>query len=51
VRDLEDWNPISDGRGSGYHIQLNMQTLPPEGGALVPPAKPTQDAIGDSPAV
>ena len=51
VRDLEDWNPISDGRGSGYHIQLNMQTLPVEGGALMPPAKPTQDAIGDSPAV
>ena len=46
VRDLEDWNPISDGRGSGYHIQLNMQTLPPEGGALTPPTKPTQDAIG-----
>ena len=47
VRDLEDWNPISDGRGSGYHIQLNMQTLPPDGGPLQPPKA---DAAHDHPA-
>ena len=44
IRDLEDWNPIEDGIGSGYHIQLNMQTLPPDGGPLQPPAtKPGED--------
>ena len=32
IRDLEDWNPIQDGIGTGYHIQLNMQTLPPTAG-------------------
>jgi hypothetical protein len=37
IRDLEDWNPIEDGIGTGYHIQLNMQTLPPDGGPLQPP--------------
>src|SRR5580658_9800611 len=37
IRDLEDWNPIPDGIGSGYHVQLNMQTLPPDGGPLQPP--------------
>jgi HK97 family phage portal protein len=44
IRDLEDWNPIEDGIGSGYHIQLNMQTLPPDGGPLQPPpTKPGED--------
>lgn len=28
VRDLEDWNPLPDGAGEEYHIQLNMQALP-----------------------
>jgi len=28
VRDLEDLNPLPDGAGEDYHIQLNMQTLP-----------------------
>lgn len=37
VRALEDWNSIPDGRGTGYHVQLNMQTLPPDGGPLLPP--------------
>ena len=40
IRDLEDWNPIEDGIGTGYHIQLNMQTLPPDGGPLQPPKGP-----------
>ena len=40
IRDLEDWNPIADGIGTGYHIQLNMQTLPPDGGPLQPPKGP-----------
>ncbi len=63
IRDLEDWNPIDDGIGTGYHIQLNMQTLPPDGGPLQPPKpgagdpagvpktpgdpKPTADAVGN----
>ena len=64
VRDLEDWNPIPNGVGTGYHVQLNMQTLPPDGGPLLPPktpgggdtdkpadAKPTEDEIGNQPAV
>jgi HK97 family phage portal protein len=29
VRDLEDLNPLPDGAGEHYHIQLNMQSLPP----------------------
>jgi HK97 family phage portal protein len=37
IRNLEDWNPIPEGRGEGYHVQLNMQTLPPDGGDLQPP--------------
>lgn len=28
VRDLEDRNPLPNGAGSHYHIQLNMQALP-----------------------
>jgi len=62
VRDLEDWNPIPNGVGTGYHVQLNMQTLPPDGGPLLPPktpgasdsekpARPTEDEIGNEPAV
>jgi HK97 family phage portal protein len=63
IRDLEDWNPIENGIGTGYHIQLNMQTLPPDGGPLQPPKsspgdlagnpktpgdpKPTEDAVGN----
>jgi HK97 family phage portal protein len=43
IRDLEDWNPIEDGIGTGYHIQLNMQTLPPDGGPLQPPKGPGKD--------
>lgn len=31
VRDLEDWNPLPNGAGQAYHIQLNMQTLPGTG--------------------
>jgi HK97 family phage portal protein len=31
VRDLEDWNPLPDGAGEDYHIQLNMQALPATG--------------------
>jgi len=31
VRDLEDRNPLSDGAGSHYHVQLNMGTLTPSG--------------------
>jgi Trp operon repressor len=42
IRDLEDWNPIEDGIGTGYHIQLNMQTLPPDGGPLQPPKGPAK---------
>lgn len=51
VRDLEDWNPIPGGAGSAYHIQLNMQTLPPEGGALLPPAaaQPGAADVGNTP--
>lgn len=30
VRDLEDRNPLPDGAGEDYHIQLNMQKLPAE---------------------
>jgi hypothetical protein len=48
VRDLEDWNPIPDGMGEGYHIQLNMQSLPPDGGPLQPP-KPAPGAAGKEP--
>ena len=51
VRDLEDWNPIPDGSGSGYHIQLNMQTLQPKGETPPPAATSAQDAIGDRPAL
>jgi len=51
VRDLEDWNPIEDGAGTGYHIQLNMQTLPPEGGALLTPTGPTDPAGDPKPGV
>jgi HK97 family phage portal protein len=40
VRAMEDWNPIPNGAGSGYHVQLNMQTLPPDGGPLLPPKGP-----------
>ena len=57
VRDLEDWNPMPDGMGTGYHIQLNMQTLPKDGGPLLPPKgpgagdpPPTEDAVGNKPA-
>jgi HK97 family phage portal protein len=42
VRDLEDWNPIEG--GDDYHIQLNMQTLPP-GTPLTPEPAP-QDPPG-----
>jgi HK97 family phage portal protein len=35
VRDLEDWNPIEG--GDDYHIQLNMQTLPPGTPLNAPP--------------
>jgi len=38
VRDLEDRNPLPDGAGADYHIQLNMQTLPADGQAA--PASP-----------
>lgn len=38
IRDLEDWNPIPDGKGEGYHIQLNMQPLT-EGGVPAPEPK------------
>lgn len=31
VADLEDWNPLPNGAGKAYHIQLNMQTLPGTG--------------------
>ena len=34
VRELEDLNPIPDGAGEHYHIQLNMQALPPGAQAL-----------------
>lgn len=34
VRDLEDWNPIPEGAGQTYTIQLNMQSLPAAGQAL-----------------
>lgn len=35
VRDLEDWNPLPEGAGRAYHIQLNMQTLPGTGNPTV----------------
>jgi HK97 family phage portal protein len=51
IRDLEDWNPIEDGIGTGYHIQLNMQTLPPDGGPLQPPkGAPGEDPTPGAPA-
>ncbi len=28
---LEDWDPLPNGAGAAYHIQLNMQTLPGTG--------------------
>jgi len=31
VCDLEDWNPLPNGAGKAFHIQLNMQTLPGTG--------------------
>ena len=31
VRDLEERNPLPDGKGQAYHIQLNMQSLGSEG--------------------
>jgi HK97 family phage portal protein len=31
MRDLEDLNPLPDGAGKAYHIQMNMQTLPGTG--------------------
>ncbi len=34
VRDLEDWNPMPDGAGQSYTIQLNMQRLTPAGQPL-----------------
>jgi len=34
VRDLEDWNPAPNGAGEGFHIQLNQQTLGPNGATL-----------------
>lgn len=34
VRDLEDRNPLPDGAGEAYTIQLNMQTLPDTGKPL-----------------
>jgi len=31
VANLEDWDPLPNGAGKAYHIQLNMQTLPGTG--------------------
>jgi HK97 family phage portal protein len=46
IRDLEDWNPIPDGKGEGFHIQLNMQPLT-EGGipAPQPPTEPKSPEV------
>lgn len=51
VRDLEDWNPKPG--GDDLHIQLNMQTLPPEGGPLQgkpTTPKPAEGQVSDEPA-
>jgi len=34
VRELEDRNPLPNGAGRGYRVQLNMQTLPGTGAPL-----------------
>lgn len=34
VRSLEDWNPMPEGAGQAYTIQLNMQRLPAQGQPL-----------------
>ena len=42
VRDFEDLNPLPNGEGSHYRVQLNMQTLTPDG---VPPVDPAAAQI------
>ncbi len=36
VRDLEDWNPLPNGAGEGYHIQLNMGSVGKDGQVQAP---------------
>jgi hypothetical protein len=38
VREDNDYDPIPEGKGSGYHVQLNMGTLAP-GGEVQQPEK------------
>lgn len=47
VRDLEDRNPLPDGAGSHFHVQLNMGTLTPSG--QVQPAQTQQLVRLDQP--
>lgn len=43
VRDVEDKNPLPNGAGKAYHLQLNMQTLPGTGEPLQAQADPASN--------
>ena len=44
VRELEERNPLPDGAGQDYHIQLNLQPLPAN-------AAPQQQGTGSNPSL
>jgi HK97 family phage portal protein len=45
VRDLEDWNPFAG--GDAHHIQLNMQTIQPNGNGTTPAQSPALVRISE----